>query len=540
MSSKPFEKKKILVIDDFGDMRMMLVNIMRMLGAMDVDSANDGNNAIEAMQNNKYDIILCDYNLGPGKDGQQVLEEARHRGLIKMSTIFIMVTAESSRSMVMGAIEYEPDAYISKPFSKDLIKVRIDRVLAKKQDLDEIYVAVERKQMDRAISLLDEKLAKKPKNTSELLRVKAEICMQAGNYDCSAKVYEHVLAMREMPWARLGVGKVLFARKQYEEAAEVFRDLSNINPDLTAAMDWLARCYQMMGELEKAKETLQSALELSPRAILRQQSLGNLSMQTGDFETAEQAFSEAAQLGRNSVHNHPVIYSNLARSQTSQDKHDDALESVRKIKKAFHGRQNAEIFMAAGEALVYHNKGDAEKSAKAMSRAGSLYEDSGDNTDNDLVLELAKVASHLGDKEKAEELLKAAIRNNHDNEEFLQSVTTTLQEMGLSDSPEDYVSDLKKEVVEMNNRGVRLLQKGELTDAVELFDQAAGQMKGNRIINANAARAMLMLMEKHGPGEEGLKKVRQYLDRLRQIDAGDESLKTLSTRLHKIITADAE
>ena len=65
-------------------------------------------------------------------------------------------------------------------------------------------------------------------------------------------------------------------------------------------------------------------------------------------------------------------------------------------------------------------------------------------------------------------------------------------------------------------------------------------MKGNKIINANAARAMLMLMEKHGGGEEGLKKVRQYLDRLRQIDAGDESLKTLAARLQKVIAADVE
>ena len=521
-------------------MRMMLVNIMRMLGANDVDSANDGNNAIEAMKSKKYDIILCDYNLGPGKDGQQVLEEARHRGLIKMSTIFAMVTAESSRTMVMGAIEYEPDAYISKPFSKDLIKVRIERVLTKKQDLGDVFAAVERNQLDTAIELLDEKLAKKPKNASELMRTKAEICLQAGDYDGSAAVYEHILALREVPWARLGVGKVLFARKKYQEAAEVFRDLSNMNPDLTAAMDWLSRCYQKQGELDKAKETLQSALDVSPRAILRQQMLGNLSMQTGDYETAEQAYSEAVTLGRNSVHNHPVIFSNLARSQTNQDKHDDALESVQKIKKAFKGGKNANIFMAAGEAMVYFNKGETEKSEQAMSKASALYDDSGDNTDNDLVLELAKVASHVGDKEKAESLLKSAIQNNHDDEEFLQSVAATLSEVGLSDNPEDYVSELKKQVVEMNNRGVRLLQKGELTDAVELFDQAASQMKGNKIINANAARAMLMLMEKHGGGEEGLKKVRQYLDRLRQIDAGDESLKSLTARLQKVIAADAE
>ena len=119
--AKLIETKTVLVIDDFGDMRNMLVNIMRMLGAKKIDSAINGERAIEMMEENKYDIVLCDYNLGSGKDGQQVLEDARHRNLINMATIFIMVTAESTKAMVMGAIEHEPDSYVSKPFSKDLI-----------------------------------------------------------------------------------------------------------------------------------------------------------------------------------------------------------------------------------------------------------------------------------------------------------------------------------------------------------------------------------------------------------------------------------
>lgn len=534
MQSNPFVDKKILVVDDFGDMRMMLINIMRMLGANDIDSNNDGLGAIASMKESKYDIILCDYNLGSGKDGQQVLEEARFRGLINMSTIFIMVTAESTRSMVMGALEYEPDAYISKPFSKDLIKVRLERVLARKQDLKEIYAAVERKQLDKAVALLDEKLAKKPKNASELMRVKADLCLQSGDYDCSQRIYEQVLAAREVPWAQLGLGKTMFSRKKYQEAIEIFQGMSNANPELTVAMDWLARCYQATGENDKAKEALQAALDISPRAIQRQKVMGNLSLQTGDYEKAEQAFSEAVTLGKNSVHNHPNIYSNLARSQVNQDKHDEAMASVQKIKKAFYGAQNADIFMAAGEAMVYHKKGETEKAAQAMSRVDALYDESGDHSDNDLLLELAKVASDLGDKDKAESLLKIVIQNNHDDENFLKSVTAIMHEVGLSDNPEDYVSNLRKEVVEMNNRGVRLLQKGDLTDAVELFDQAARQMQANKIINTNAARAMLMLMEKHGPGEDGMRKVRGYLDRIRKIDAGDEVLRTLSARLQKV------
>ena len=83
------------------------------------------------------------------------------------------------------------------------------------------------------------------------------------------------------------------------------------------------------------------------------------------------------------------------------------------------------------------------------------------------------------------------------------------------------------------------LQSNKAKEAVELFEQAATQMQANKIINTNAARAMLMLMEKYGTGEDGLKKTRKYLERIRKIDSGDESLRTLSDRLQKVVTAQA-
>jgi len=537
--AKLIESKTVLVIDDFGDMRNMLVNIMRMLGAKNIDSAINGERAIELMEENKYDIVLCDYNLGSGKDGQQVLEEARHRQLINMATIFIMVTAESSKAMVMGAIEYEPDSYVSKPFSKDLIKARIERAMARKNDLGDIYRAVEARQLDKAIGLLDKKIEQKPKNLGDLMRVKAEICFQAGNYDCSDDIYKQVLALRDVPWAKLGLGKVLFKRKEYQQASEVFRELSTSNPDFTAALDWLAKCFQAMGQVEEAKTVLSTALEVSPRGILRQELFGDLNMQTGDFEKAEQAFGKAVKLGKNSVHNHPVFFANLAKSQTSQNKHDDALKSLGRIHKNFGDAKNADIYTAATEALVYHNKGDKEKSEEAMKKASALYDISGESADNKLTLELAKVASDLGDTAKTEELLKKAIQNNHDDDEFLNAVTAVLNASHLDHDAESFVSDLRKEVIEMNNRGVQLLQKGRLDEAVKLFEEAAEQMTGNSIITTNATRALLMRMESSGADNNDLFKVRQYLDRLKRIDPGNSSneatYQKLVLRLKKVI-----
>ena len=533
--SKLIDNKSILVIDDFADMRNMLVNIMRSLGARDVDSSVNGEKAIEAMEDKRYDIVLCDYNLGTGKDGQQVLEEARHRSLINMTTVFVMVTAESSRVMVMGAIEHEPDSYISKPFSKDLIKARIDRALAKKKDLEHVYKAVESHDLGKAIAILDKKIAEKPKNLGELMRVKADLCFKAEKYECSKEIYAEILANRDVAWAQMGKGKVLYKQKKYAEAAEIFRDLVKVNPDFTNAMDWQARCYKVMGQLEEAKAILNNALEVSPRGILRQEMYGDLNLQTGDYANAEKAFTQAAKLGRNSVHNHPSIFANLAMSQTSQEKHGEALKSIEKIKKRFGEKQNADIYTAASEALVYHNQGDEEKSAEAMKKANALYEIAGDSADNQMTLEMAKVASSLGDMEMTEKLLKKAVQNNHNDDEFLNAVTQVLHKSDLDIDPEDFVSDLRKGVIEMNNRGVKLLQAGKLDDAVALFEEAAEQMSTNVIITTNTVRALLTRMEKQGSNNADLFKVRQFLERLKRIDSDESTYQKLVIRLKKIV-----
>ncbi|MGD2118970.1 MAG: tetratricopeptide repeat protein [Chromatiales bacterium] len=534
MYTNPFASHAYLVIDDFGDMRNMLKGIMRMLGATDIDSASNGKDAIAAMQRKKYDVVLCDYNLGVGKDGQQVLEEARQRKLISMATVYFMVTAENTRSMVMGAMEYGPDGYLSKPFSKDLIKSRIEKVLSRKSELKEIYQALDAKRYDSAIELLDAKLKDQPKNSSELSRLKADVCLRAGRHDDAITIYEQALAVRDLPWARLGLGKALFGKKQYGQAAEIFQQLNQSQPDLPVVLDWLAKCHQMLGDLEQAKADVQAAIELSPKAILRQQMLGDLGMQTRDYGLAGNAYKEMVKQGRNSVFNHPSLYARLAKSQTQSDQHDAALQSVSEMKKQFDGDSNVDFYAAVTEAQVYHNQGDAAASAAAMHKADELYQTTGDKPDDDMTLELAKAASRLGDDEKARALLKQVVQNNHEDDGFLQNVTAAMVEVGMNDDPQEFVSGLKKEIVEMNNRGVKLLQQGELDDAMQLFESAAEKMPGNRVLNLNAARVSVMLMEKNGAEPTRLERVDQYLHRLRQIDPDGQALPSLTARLDKL------
>lgn len=94
-------KKTALVIDDFQNMRATLRQMLITIGVQEVDAASKAEEALERMRAKRYDIVLCDYNLGSGMDGQQLLETARAQGLIGYGTTFLMVTAENSSEMVM-------------------------------------------------------------------------------------------------------------------------------------------------------------------------------------------------------------------------------------------------------------------------------------------------------------------------------------------------------------------------------------------------------------------------------------------------------
>jgi tetratricopeptide (TPR) repeat protein len=70
----------------------------------------------------------------------------------------------------------------------------------------------------------------------------------------------------------------------------------------------------------------------------------------------------------------------------------------------------------------------------------------------------------------------------------------------------------------MNNEGVRLVQAGDLGTAIRYFDKATETLPENKLINANAAYALMLYLKAHGPEPEKLTKARNYLSRVHRLD----------------------
>ena len=92
---------KVLVADDSGVMRKIIIRALNTLGVNDVVEAADGQQAVDLFPNSKVDLVLTDWNM-PGKTGLEVIRAIRTTGA---TVPIIMVTTEAEKRRVLEAIE---------------------------------------------------------------------------------------------------------------------------------------------------------------------------------------------------------------------------------------------------------------------------------------------------------------------------------------------------------------------------------------------------------------------------------------------------
>jgi hypothetical protein len=122
-------------------------------------------------------------------------------------------------------------------------------------------------------------------------------------------------------------------------------------------------------------------------------------------------------------------------------------------------------------------------------------------------------------------MLRTAVSNNHAEEGFLKEVGAVIEDLSLGLDAESFIREIRSEIVRLNNKGVELVRIGDLEEAVTLFEEAVGRMPGNRVVNLNAARVLIMRMQERGVNSGQLGRTRQYLERVRAVDPGNQSLR---------------
>lgn len=115
--------RKVLVVDD----EKLIVKGIRFSleqDGMEVDCAYDGQEALDYINKNKYDVILLDVML-PVLNGFEVCQQIREFSNVPV----IMLTAKGDDMDKILGLEYGADDYITKPFNILEVKARIKAII---------------------------------------------------------------------------------------------------------------------------------------------------------------------------------------------------------------------------------------------------------------------------------------------------------------------------------------------------------------------------------------------------------------------------
>jgi len=127
VSLSPLNHKKVLVVEDNKVNQQVIIIMLRHLG-LNAEVVNDGIEAVEALQNKYYDLILMDWQM-PRMDG---LEATRRIRALSFDTkpVIIAVTANAMSGDIEKCLEAGMDDYLSKPIRREKLASTLEKWLA--------------------------------------------------------------------------------------------------------------------------------------------------------------------------------------------------------------------------------------------------------------------------------------------------------------------------------------------------------------------------------------------------------------------------
>ena len=120
------DKVKILIVDDEPLIRDALAFKLTKDG-YEIDTAEDGEKAIEKVEATSYDMIISDVMM-PFISGFELLKILKERGT---EAPVLMLTSLNSENAVLKAFDMGADDFMTKPFSPNELSVRIKKLLKK-------------------------------------------------------------------------------------------------------------------------------------------------------------------------------------------------------------------------------------------------------------------------------------------------------------------------------------------------------------------------------------------------------------------------
>src|SRR5512135_1643320 len=125
------EDTKFLVVDDFSTMRRIVRNLLKELGFVNVQEAEDGVDALNKLRGESFDFVVSDWNM-PNMTGIELLRAIRADANLKHLPV-LMVTAEAKKENIIEAAQAGASGYVVKPFTAATLDEKLKKIFQNMQ-----------------------------------------------------------------------------------------------------------------------------------------------------------------------------------------------------------------------------------------------------------------------------------------------------------------------------------------------------------------------------------------------------------------------
>lgn len=503
MGALSYSALKVLVIDDFDSFRLTVCNMLDEFGCEQIETAVNGRRALKACAETQFDVVLCDYNLGPGPNGQQVLETMRVQKLLARQSLFLLVSAESSKSIVLSAYDYEPNAYLTKPITGSGLKKRLDRLLIQRGEMIPIYKRLDAEDVEGAIAIAVGLIDGGSRYSAAIQKLLGELYLRTGKVSDAAQLYTKVLEVRPLDWAQVGMSRAKKAQGDLDTSNKWLTKIIQDNPFCMQAYDVLADNYRELGDMDEMQSVLESAVEVSPMAIVRQSALAQVARDNHDYLVASKAFSRTVRLGQNSCRDSLDAHLDFARTTAAMlrdnpsantDVAREGLRVMEQLGKRFELTHEARMIAQLQECQLYASRGDMKKARDQLAEVETGL--AGQRLSLDVQLDRVATFQGVGDDLKSSQLLAQLVEEYAGDQDALKRI-----DLWLDEPISEYNCKL---VAKLNNEGISLHKKKEFTKALDCFKRAVRLFPNHLGVHLNLVQALVADMKELGRTDESM------------------------------------
>ncbi len=518
MIFREYSKTRFLIVDHNIKLRMTMEKDLKSFGAWFIDMAADADEAISKCRQGLFDVLICDYHLGV-KNGQQVLEELRHSKLLKYTSLFVQVSSDTTKEMVLNAIDNQPDAYITKPVTRTLLKQRLDSLLIDSEILYDIKHARDCGDSSLAIALCQEKVRKHSKYRSWCLKTEAELHMEQGALDEAEACYREALHPRPLIWAKMGIAKVLIEKDDLAQAESTLKEIIHASPNCLPAYDLYVHVLELQNRLKEAQEMLMIAVDTAPRSVKRQAHLGELCLKNHMLDVALESFRNAVELGEYSVYDQATHHINFAHclnesaigieNALAETKRHQALGTLNTADERFELKGQDRLQSRLVKCRTFRGLDQHDEADSAISEARQVYMKEWSRLDPELKLDYAQTLFMMNDEEAAEMVLSQMQMLHAHDQELMQRIEE------LREEPVSWYARTK--AAELNKEGIRLFEEGQIAQAVGVLKNALEFSAKHPALNLNLVQVLLKAVDDGADPIDNLMTCHLCLDRLSRL-----------------------